>query len=306
MHTNTTSMKKMSLLMGATCLALLTLGCQQEAEPVPTGISNQTLTHAGVTREYVLYVPESYDANAPTPLVLNFHGFGGEASGHAELVGDFYGMHAIAEQEPFLLVSPQGVERAKGGAEWDPEDNGSPDISENDGFFTEQLIVDVDADYNVDLSRVYAIGYSNGGMMAYGLACNSSDRIAAVGIMSGTMLPDDCDNSQHTSVIHFHGLADEVIAYDGGGDFSSIPDVIDFWAAHNDIPPSNLTTTSLNGGDVTRTAYTGGSDNTDVVLYTIEREYDKPGGHVWFGYDIDGVSPNQLLWNFLSGYSLED
>ena len=63
-------------------------------------------------------------------------------------------------------------------------------------------------------------------------------------------------------------------------------------------------TTQLNGGNVVKDEYIGGNDNTSFVLYTINSEHGKAGGHVWFSDDIGGISPNQILWDFLSGYSL--
>jgi polyhydroxybutyrate depolymerase len=204
------------------------------------------------------------------------------------------------------VAYPQGVVREKGAAEWDPGDNGSRNIKENDVYFAEQLISDISNEYNVDLSRVYATGYSNGGMMAYGLACSKGNRIAAAGIMSGIMLQGTCDVNEYTSIIHFHGIADDALPYDGNQDFQPVSDVIDFWLNHNNIPTSSLVTTELNGGDVVRDEYTGGNESTSVVLYTINSEHDKPGGHVWFSDDIGGTNPNQILWDFLSNYSLDD
>lgn len=264
----------------------------------------RTLDRDAETREYILHIPASYDDNTATPLVLNFHGFGGCAADFAADVGEALNLNALADSENFIVAYPQGVIRTKGDTEWDPGDNGRQNINENDVYFVEQLISDISAEFNVDGSRVYATGYSNGGMMAYGLACTSSDLIAAVGIMSGVMLADDCDANEYTSVIHFHGIEDEVLPYDGNQDYQSISDIIQFWLDHNNIPASSLVTTELNDGDVVRDVYAGGTEDTDVVLYTVKNEFDKPGGHVWFSDDIDGSTPNQILWDFLSAYSL--
>jgi len=268
----------------------------------------RTIKQGTATRVYILHVPESYDSNTPIPLVINFHGFGDRAFSFYRNIG--YGnsnLNSIADSNNFLVAYPQGLKREKEGTEWDPGDNGIPNINENDVYFTDQLISDINNDYNVNLSRVYAIGYSNGGMMSYGLACSLSDRIAAVGIMSGIMLPGDvCDENEFTSIIHFHGIADDVLPYDGNEWYQSVSDVVNFWLNHNNIPTSSLVTTELNGGDVVRDEYTGGNENTSVVLYTVHEENDKPGGHVWFSDDIDGTNPNQILWDFLFAYSLDD
>lgn len=264
----------------------------------------KTLEQDGETREYILHVPASYNSNTATPLLINFHGFGGCAADFATDIGDFHELNAVADTANFLVVYPQGVTRQKGDAEWDPGDNGSQNINENDVYFVSQLIAEISQAYNVDAKRIYATGYSNGGMMAYGLACTQAEQIAAVGIMSGIMLPGTCDSDEYTSVIHFHGIDDGVLPFDGNQDFQSVPDVIDFWLNHNNIPASNLVTSELNSGDVVRDVYEGGNENTAVVLYTINREFENEGGHVWFSDDMDGKSPNEILWEFLSGFSL--
>lgn len=260
----------------------------------------RTVVEGEATRAYILHIPSSYDSNTPTPLVINFHGFGGCASGFAENVNNLNG---IADNNNFLVAYPQGIVRTKEGAEWDPGDNGIENINDNDVYFTEQIIAAINTELNVDLTRVYATGYSNGGMMAYGLACTKGDVIAAVGIMSGTMLEDVCDTDEFTSIIHFHGEGDDVLPYNGNQHFQSIPDIVTFWLNHNSIPVSSRVTTQLNGGDVVRDEYTGGDENTAFVQYLIDGS-GKSGGHVWFYEDIDGTDPNQILWDFLSDYSL--
>ena len=262
----------------------------------------KTVVHEGVTREYILYIPTSYDSNTPSPLLLAFHGYGGCASSFTSEVGD---LNSLADSEGFIVSYPQAVVGEKGAAYWDPGDNGIQNIDENDVFFTEQLIAAISNEYNVKSSQVYATGYSNGGMMSYGLACGRGDLIAAVGIMSGIMLEQTCDANEHTSVIHFHSTFDDVLPYSGNQDYQSVSDVMDFWLSHNGIPDSNLVTTAFNDGDMVRASYEGGTDNTSVVLYTDNEEHEK-GGHVWFSGDIDGNSPNQILWDFLSSYSLDD
>ena len=265
----------------------------------------RTVVRAGETREFILQVPASYDASNPTPLVINFHGFGGCAADYANFVGNYYGLNDLADSENFIVAYPQGVARAKGSFEWDPGDNGAESIIDNDVFFAEALTAEISDELNVDVERVYAVGYSNGGMMAYGLACSSSDLIAASGVMSGIMLGSACDQQGSTSIIHFHGVADGALPYDGSGDFQSVASVVNIWLDHNDIPTSSLVTTQRNGGDVTHDVYSGGTQGTSVELYTIHREGNEQGGHVWFTEDIDGVSPNQILWDFLSSFTLD-
>jgi len=267
----------------------------------------QTIELGTSQREYILYLPTSYNEDNPTPLIINFHGFGGCVSEFISNTGiSDSGLNVEADLNNFIVAYPQGITRQKGAPEWDPGNNGSQNINENDIYFVEQLIADIDAAHNIDLNRIYATGYSNGGMMAYGLACQLSNRIAAVGIMSGVMLPDDCNIDESTSIIHFHGISDDVLPVQGNQEYQSIPSIVEFWLDHNQIPSTNLVTTSLNNGDVLLDEYAEGNANTVFNLYTVNREFDKSGGHVWFTGNINGKSPNQILWEFLIQFSLED
>ena len=263
----------------------------------------QTFTENGVTREYVLQLPSGYDPSSlePLPLIISFHGNGGCAGDFRQ--GRYDGpsdLTALADNHNVIVAYPQGVVRVKGAAEWDPGGAGGSDLANNDVYFSQRLIAEISANHAIDATRIYAVGYSNGGMMAYGLACSLGSQIAAVGIMSGIMLNDRCDTPDYTSVIHFHGTADDALPYAGNQDYRSVAEVISFWVNHNRISPAEPTTTSLNGGRVTLDSYTGGAEDTSVMLYTIQE-----GGHVWFGDDIDDESPNDILGRFLSGYSLQ-
>lgn len=258
-----------------------------------------TLTSGEETREYILHIPSSYDGNLATPVIINYHGYAGCALDFSNLVGNDLGLNALADAENFIVVYPQAIVREKGDAYWEPGDNGNQNIRDNDSHFTRELISALSTTYNIDVSRVYATGYSNGGMMAYGLACATDDMIAAVGVMSGIMLEDACQNNGYTSVIHFHGLDDNVLPYAGNVDYQSVQEVIDLWVSLNSIPDSGISSTELDNGDVILDTYLGGIENSDVILYTL-----KKGDHVWFNNDINGQSANQILWDFLSKHVL--
>lgn len=255
----------------------------------------------GVTfqREYILHIPSNYDASNPTPLVINLHGFGDCASDYAESVGEFYGFNALADEQTFIVAYPQGAYRPeKEDTYWEPGDPGVDHIYENDVFFFEELISTIDEAYNLDLDKVYACGYSNGGMMAYSLACNRSSMFSAIGIMSGTMLEETCDLEVPVPIIKFHGIGDGVLPYQGSYWYQSVDEVVSYWLDQNGIPASSLVSTELSGGNVVHDKYAGGDDDSCLSLYTINEEFDKPGDHVWFSEEIESLSPNQIMWNF--------
>lgn len=295
-------------------------GCKEDSSTLNNGklswedkdqscdLSNEsnyyTLVEAGETRGFLMHLPAGYNGVDKLPLIINFHGFGGCASYFQSEVGD---LNQIADANQFIVVYPQAVEGPKGDVYWEPADNGSNNISQSDVYFTQKLIAYLDDNYAVDVNKVYAVGYSNGGMMAYGLACAKPNLIAAAGIMSGVMLPQDCNTNEQTSIIHFHGIEDGVLPYGGNNDYQGVQDVMDFWAAHNGLNFNmEVTFNNTNGTHVSHTIYGDSSDATSVQLYTIHELAGQAGGHVWFTEEIGGKRSNLILWDFLSQYSLDD
>ena len=277
-------------------LSIISWGCTDHSSDdgfceTASASGYRSLTKDGVTREYLLDVPDSYDSTGSAlPLVLNFHGSGGCPDDYREAESDF---RTLANTHNFLLVYPQGVLDFEGFPEWRPVADNGTNIQDNDFVFVEEIIADISREYNVDTESIYAIGLSNGGMMAYGLACRRGNLIAAAGIVSATMLTDICDQNAYTSIIHLHGSEDNIVPLEGNQDFPAVTTGIEYWKMHNNTTTS--TDDELNNGSVTREVYSGGIEDTSVVLYTIQN-----GHHVWFDDHIDGQHPNQILWDFLS------
>ncbi len=284
---------------------MTTAGCEPSAKSISGG-SNENIRYVlqgDDQREYVLHVPISATSETALPLLINFHGFGDLATDHAETVGEFYGLNELADSNKFLVAYPQGVVRSKEGAEWDPGDNEESNIMTNDIFFVEKLIESISQDYSIDSSRIYAVGYSNGGMMAYGLACSNRNLVAAIGVMSGVLLEGYCESPGITPVIHFHGLADDVLPYEGNEYFQPVPEVMKNWVSGDNDGNFLFQEKDFNDGLVTRYEYAREEDGTSLaVLYAISQEHNKPGGHVWFSDKIGSEHPNQILWDFLSQY----
>ena len=274
-----------------------TINCEDPGYRVMT----QMVDGETITREYIIHVPSGYEEADNLPLVIVFHGFGGCAYYMAE---ETSGLNDLADEEGFFVAYPQAAYRpAKEDVYWEPGFNGGESIYEDDVFFTEQLIGHIDEEFSIDLSNVYASGYSNGGMLVYSLACLRGDLFSGVCIMSGALLDDmdSCDASQPVPMIIFHGVGDYVLPYDGDEYYASVADVVGLWVNHFQIPSASLTTAELNGGDVLHDHYEGGTNNTCLSLYTVVEEGGAPGGHVWFSQEMDGISPNGIMWEFFEG-----
>ncbi len=290
----------------ATILSLWTVIAYTQTETCFENLSNpenriitQEVNNQTLTREYIIYTPSSYDPNLPTPLLINMHGFGDCANSYAQSIGEFYELNKLADDENFIIAFPQGAYRPeKEDTYWEPGDNLINNIFDNDVYFLDQMINEIGTEFNLDSHNIFACGYSNGGMMAYSLACNRSEIYKGIGIMSGTMLDEDCSLDNSVPIIKFHGIEDEVLPYNGNQWYQSVSEVVNFWLTTNNISEMSLVSTTLNDGKVKLDEYSNPSLQACLNLYTIYEEYDKPGGHVWFSDAIAEQSPNEIMWNF--------
>jgi polyhydroxybutyrate depolymerase len=231
----------------------------------------------------LLYVPGSYDRTRPTPLVISLHAAALWPAAQMETSR----WNKVADEHGFIVVYPSGPGFAPlpllpSLPIWllTPE----ADLSANVRFISE-LIDRLEAAYNIDPTRVYANGFSNGGAMAFALSCTLSDRIAAVGTVAGAQdqLPWSwCTDSRPMPMIAFHGTADRLVPYDGGtswassGPFPNVPGWAANWARRNRCDPTPVE--SVVAADVTRVEYTRCAEDAGVVLYTVQG-----GGHSWPG-----------------------
>lgn len=239
-------------------IAVLLLGsltaCRDRGTPpapptssAPSGASTtvHSLTVDGRQRTYRLYVPAGL--GSAVPLVLMLHG----GFGTGEQAEQWYGWDAQADAGHFAVAYPDGLNRAwntGGGCCGSPGRTGVDDVA-----FLTAVVADVSRTLPVDADRVYATGISNGGMMAYRLACDTT-LFAAIGPDSATLL-GDCPHPAALSVIHIHGTADGSIRYGGGqgGGVAKIvsrpiPEVVAGWAvgcAAPSVRTAGAVTTSI-------------------------------------------------------------
>ena len=287
-------MKKSILLF----IFLLTIfsSCEKDdnKDPVECYSNNnaQSIVNDGVNREYVLYIPDSYDGTYSVPLMLNFHGFGGSASDYMKEAD----MRSLAEVDTFILVYPQGS-CLDGSSHWNPCPTGGDNKSDADDFgFVESMINKISSKYNLDMGRIYAAGYSNGGMMAYGLANYKSDLIAAVASVSGTMLNCTGSTNHPMPVVHLHGTSDDVVSYNGSTDWNSVQSTLDHWINHNN---TDLTPTITIYNNIERYVYDQGDSSVSVEHYKFIG-----GKHVWFSAIFQDQNTSELVWNFVSKYNI--
>ncbi len=268
---------------------------------------NGSFVSSGEKRDYLLYVPRGYDPTRPTPLVISMHGAGLWGAAQRETSQ----WNKLADSQGFIVVYPSGV-GGKGVRIWRAEPG--PGLMKDVRFISE-LIDTLKVSYNIDSTRIYANGLSNGGGMSFVLSCTLSDRIAAVGMVAAAQtLPWTwCTDHRPLPMIAFHGTADPEVPYNGGSSWISprpFPDVPRWaakWALRNRCganPKESVVTV-----DVTRRAYTDCADNAAVVLYTV-----KGGGHTWpggtplpkwfVGRTTRSIDATSLMWAFFREHPL--
>lgn len=246
----------------------------------------------GVNRQYRLYVPQSYDANSPSPLILNFHGFTNNISTQYNQ-SDFA---QLAEANQFIFVTPQGL----GGFFSGWAINNSFGGNNDDLGFTDALIDKIKEDYVINDKRIYATGFSNGGFFSYRLACELSNRIAAVASVAGSMTrswitTNQCQPQHPTAVLQITGTNDNVISINGNSTNVSIQGVMEYWSASNN-GDANPDIIDLGSGS-TRSIWRNGDNGVTAEFIKVQGK-----GHSWNG---GNVNTSQEVWDFFSRYDID-
>jgi polyhydroxybutyrate depolymerase len=248
---------------------------------ITTGATSHSLTVGGTERTYRLYRPAGISSGAP--LVVMLHG----GFGSAEQAEQSYGWDAEADRGHFIVAYPDGLNHAwntGGGCCGQPGRQNVDDVA-----FIAAMIGQIKTEVSIDPARIFATGMSNGGIMAYTLACQT-DLFAAIGPVAATML-GDCPSPHTLSVIHIHGSADTNIPYAGGpgNGVAAIngPSVPDLNATWRQIDACGAPSIEVN--DVVTTSLAKCPDGRAVELITVAG-----AGHQW-----PGATPKPLLQRIL-------
>lgn len=293
------------LLVQSACNASIKLA---NAQPSAARDTIRTLNHGNRTRSYVMHIPPGYDPKVATAVVLVFHG----GLSNAQTVRQTTKMDAVSDAKGFIVVYPNGTGRFKDRLlTW----NGgrccgyAAEQKVDDVGFVRALLDDLGKVVNVDRRRIYATGISNGAIMAYRLACELSDRIAAIGAVAGTQNIDTCKPNRAVPVLHIHGDRDAHVPYHGGVGvglsgvrFTSVDETIAFWVRQNGCALEPKVTQT---GNIRQSIYRSQLDpNVTVQLITVVGGgHAWPGGEpAWRGGDVPTreINASEILWDFFA------
>ncbi len=278
----------------------------------------QTIKHSiavsEITRHYQVYEPESYSGETPLPVVMVLHGGGSRGRAIERLVK----FQPIADREGFLVVYPDAQDRLWNDGRATTRREDAADVN-----FLSLILDELSQQYPIDSKRVYATGISNGGFMTQRLACELTDRIAAVATVDATMPQDlapQCQPSRPVSVLIMAGTEDPFVPYEGGsvqsangGKILSVPDSAQMWAQLNGCSLNEEVTPLPNQADdgtrIEKTVYPNCRAGSNVVLYTVDG-----GGHTWpggpqylpqriIGKTSQDINASEVIWSFFESAS---
>jgi polyhydroxybutyrate depolymerase len=314
-------------IAGASMVALV-VSAPSHAEP-PPGDYTFKVTHGDRARSYILHVPRDA-VTSPWPVVINFHGAGSSAAGQQA----YSRMDAVADREGFLVVYPNGT----GGIadrllSWNagPCCGYAARQQVDDVGFVRALVDDLETHAQIDRARIYATGLSNGAMMAYRLAADAPDLVAAIAPVAGA-LALQIEPKRAIPILHIHSVDDTRALYNGGlgppypftnirVPHPSVEPLLLRWAEHNGCPTQASMEPPIHGHGgssahtATRIAYSPCRDGVEVVLWKLTG-----AGHVWpgaapdylgkvlgsqskvLGSATDVIDANEQMWQFFALY----
>lgn len=294
-------MRRLVVLWTGLALCVVCLAAASGCPARRTGMIRSESIHDGLTRVYHLHVPEGIDTTGPRPLVVALHRFTETGPAMARMTG----FNAIADREGFYVVYPDGYRRSF---------NFVGDERADDVGFLAALIEELAGAFAIDRERVYLTGASNGGFLAYRVACERPELFAAMAPVMSIMaraVAEGCAPARPTPLLIIHGDGDPIVPIDstritaGPGrsiDVLSTVETVRFWASANGCRPEPDVETLP--GPVVREIYPDGREGSEVIYYRVGG-----GGHTWpggverfpgfiVGERSDALDASEAIWEF--------
>ena len=215
------------------CAALLVcVGCSKASR---TATFDAGLPDGGVIAErpYDIDVPTGYDPSVAHPLIVLLHGYAGDG---AE-IDQYFGFADLANAKQVFVAHPNGTTDSSGYRFWNATDAccNYDNRSVDDVAYLDAVIDDIESKYNIDASRVFVVGHSNGAFMAHRMACDSASRIAGIVALAGVVWQDAdlCQPQAPVAVLQVHGDHDDVVPFSGTLSEPSAVRTVAIWAMKN-------------------------------------------------------------------------
>jgi polyhydroxybutyrate depolymerase len=271
-----------------------------------------TIDVGGRTRNYVINLPPAYhrDKAQRFALVLALHG----TAGSAQQMEQTYGLNEKGAEAGFIVVYPEGI-RGKGALgirSWNAGRCCDEAMESNvdDVGFISAVIDRMIIDFRADPKRVYVTGMSNGGMMAYRLACELFQKIVAIAPVSSTMMVRNCEPGRAVPVLHMHSLLDTKVPYGGGVGiggyfFTPVDSALNVFAINGNCAETPV---KIDNGRYIQSRWSDCNENVSVENYiTYDGGHSWPGGTqpaAWADLPSVHIKANDLLWEFFQRFEL--
>lgn len=255
------------------------------------GTFNCTISSAGGSRTYILFVPATYSAATPSPLVIDMHGFTSSASAQMGLSG----WRELAATQNFVVAWPQGLSNS-----WNAQGQCCGNSTADDPRFIRDVVTSIKAAGSINNAKVYATGLSNGGSMSHTMACTAADVFAAAGPVSFTLsggnspaaIIANCTPSRPIAVLEFHGTADNLVDFNTGVlDAVGAPASLNVWTQIQQCNSTPTTQRLASNTNCELRAGCGGTAN-QVGLCTVTG-----GAHVLYP-NVAAPGIARFLWDF--------
>lgn len=280
--------------------------------------TTKTMMWGGVEREYLEYVPSSYQAGTPAPVLFVFHGLGDDMSN----MFNGTGFKAIANAHGWIVITPQALPATIAsmsiGTAWNSGVSATlysntfiinEDV--DDAGFVMAILDDLIQNYNVDQSNVFCTGFSMGGFMSNRMAIEYGNRIKAIASVSGTIGNEliSAQNTGHVSAMHIHGTADQMVKY-ANAEFTVYNNLsvsiglgaeatVDYWRNYNQCSATPTHTTYPDNVDDGMTfekfLYENGENGTKTAFIKVTG-----GDHYWYYTPANDIDYATEIYNFFA------
>lgn len=280
----------------------------------------------GTDRKFSVHLPSSYNESKDWPIVLVFHGGGGTASGIMKETG----WAEKADKEGFIAVFPEGSSPdpskpasflknpqtwndGSGRASLSAVKQNAPDVT-----FVSAILADLKTKYNVDETRIYATGFSNGASMTFRLARELSHEFAAVAPVSGADWLPGTIPTRPVPILYITGTADPLNPMNGGnihlgqkslGVKPPVQAAIDNWALIHGYTENAIASYQ---NEIATIIICGSEEIPGVVLYAIKGHgHHWPGGNSALPKSIAGpntatINATDIIWEYFKQHTLPD
>jgi polyhydroxybutyrate depolymerase len=296
-------MKALAVLLASLILVVLT-GCTAsqavtDSGFVPEAQQNLTLSVDGQSRSVTVRAPERAPGEL-LPVIVALHGLGGTAHDFE----DYTGLTDSATTDRYIAVYPDGSPLSDDRQAWNAGGCcSSPGSTPADDVAFLSNIFDQVEQYGGDPSRIYVVGFSNGGMLSYRAACDLGDRVAGIAVVAGAFNVTDCGSTNPIPVVIIHGTDDDTVPYLGGRtddlaaaglnpvNNASVWDAMEYWLERDSC---SFDPTETGWSMATIETFDHCASGTSVTVYTIDG-----GGHVWPDADSPVDATTVILETFI-------